>query len=306
MHGERDMIRRLDAFRRVVWPVRGPDCGRRPRLFVLWLAILLSGGFGNSVTGQVIAPVPQTPPETKSSVDAGLMPFLISEGREWISAEASASSLRLLIPMLVLGLIPALLLMTTAYVRIAIVLSLLRQALGAPQALPAQVTTSLALISTVLVMWPTWQSVYDETIGSSAEVQSARTFEQQWQAGIQPIRQFMSRQIEATGNSDDVWLFLRHLPEVKTAPTTYDEVPLRALLPAYMLSELKTAFLIGFQIYLPFLVIDLVVATVTTAMGMFMLPPTMISMPLKLLLFVLVDGWHLLIGMLLESFQVAT
>ncbi len=93
----------------------------------------------------------------------------------------------------------------------------------------------------------------------------------------------MSHQIEATGNSDDVWLFMRYLPDVKQAPSTYDEVPLRALLPAYMLSELKTAFLIGFQIYLPFLVIDLVVATVTTAMGMFMLPPTMISMPLKLL-----------------------
>ena len=95
------------------------------------------------------------------------------------------------------------------------------------------------------------------------------------------------------------------MPDVQSAPTTYDEVPLRALLPAYMLSELKTAFLIGFQIYLPFLVIDLVVATVTTAMGMFMLPPTMISMPLKLLLFVLVDGWHLVVGMLLESFRAA-
>ena len=113
----------------------------------------------------------------------------------------------------------------------------------------------------------------------------------------------MSRQIEATGNSEDVWLFLRQLPDVKTAPSTYDEVPLRALLPAYMLSELKTAFLIGFQIYLPFLILDMVIASVMVSMGMLMLPPVLISLPFKILLFVLVDGWHLVVGMLLESFQ---
>jgi flagellar biosynthetic protein FliP len=112
----------------------------------------------------------------------------------------------------------------------------------------------------------------------------------------------MSMQIEATGNQDDVWLFLRYMPQA-SAPETYDDVPLAALLPAFMLSELKTAFLIGFQIYIPFLILDMVVASVTMSMGMLMLPPGLISMPLKLLLFVLVDGWHLVVGMLLESFQ---
>src|SRR6185436_19136754 len=118
-----------------------------------------------------------------------------------------------------------------------------------------------------------------------------------------PLREFMARQIEAAGNSDDVWLFFQYLPEASQTPQTYDDVPLTALLPAYLLSELKTSFLIGFQIYLPFLIVDIVVASVTISMGMLMLPPVLISLPFKLLLFVLVDGWRLVIGMLMESFQ---
>jgi flagellar biosynthetic protein FliP len=117
----------------------------------------------------------------------------------------------------------------------------------------------------------------------------------------------MSRQIEIAGNSDDVWLFYQYLPEESsTPPQTYDDVPLQALLPAFMLSELKTAFLIGFQVFLPFLIVDLVVSSITVSMGMLMLPPTAISLPLKLMLFVLVDGWTLIVGMLMESFAVYT
>ena len=112
----------------------------------------------------------------------------------------------------------------------------------------------------------------------------------------------MSRKIERTGNSDDIWLFLQY-SSPETLPQTYEEVPLTALLPAFMLSELKTSFLIGFQVYLPFLVLDMVISSVLIAMGMMMLPPVLISLPFKLLLFVLVDGWHLIIGMLMDSFQ---
>ena len=114
----------------------------------------------------------------------------------------------------------------------------------------------------------------------------------------------MSMQIEKTGNADDVRLFLNYLPQAESKKYEfYDDVPLTALLPAFLLSELKTAFLIGFQIYLPFLVLDMVIASVLVSMGMMMLPPALISLPFKLLLFVLVDGWHLIAGMLLESFQ---
>ena len=126
---------------------------------------------------------------------------------------------------------------------------------------------------------------------------------QVWDAGVQPVRRFMSAQIDRTGNNSDVWLFYKYLPPGTPAPQSYDDVPLRVLLPAFMLSELKTSFLIGFQIYLPFLILDLVVASITISMGMLMLPPVLVSLPFKLLLFVLVDGWHLVVGMLLDSFQ---
>ena len=124
---------------------------------------------------------------------------------------------------------------------------------------------------------------------------------------MKPIRRFMSTQIERTNNSDDVWLFMSYLPEQPSSENademSYDDVPLQALLPAFMLSELKVAFLIGFQIYLPFLILDMVIASVMVSMGMLMMPPVLVSMPFKLLLFVLVDGWHLVVGMLMDSFQ---
>ena len=204
----------------------------------------------------------------------------------------------------VISLAPALLLMTTCFVRIVVVLGLLRQALGTAQLPSSQVVTSIALFMTLLVMWPVWNKVYTEAIVpyTSHEI----TLQQAWDSGVKPVRGFMSAQIERTGNSNDVWLFYKYLPEGTPAPSSYDDVPLVVLLPAFMLSELKTAFLIGFQIYLPFLVVDLVVASVTISMGMMMLPPVLVSLPLKLLLFVLVDGWHLVVGMLLESFQAFT
>jgi len=180
------------------------------------------------------------------------------------------------------------------------VLGLLRQALGTQNLPPSQVITSLALFLTLLIMTPVWTQVYDRAIVPYSDRQIS--LEQAWKAGAAPIRRFMSEQIERTGNSDDVWLFLSYLPDQPT-PATYDDVPLQVLLPAFMMSELKTAFLIGFQIYLPFLIIDMVVASVMVSMGMLMVPPVLISLPLKLLLFVLVNGWNLVVGMLMASFQ---
>jgi flagellar biosynthetic protein FliP len=204
----------------------------------------------------------------------------------------------------VLSLAPAILLMTTSFVRIVVVLGLLRQALGTQQLPPSQVMTTLALFMTLLVMGPTWSEIYSKSIQPYTQGQMTDP-ETAWNAGVVPLKRFMSRQIEAAGNSDDVWLFYEYLPASQRstkAPEVYEEVPLVALLPAFMLSELKVAFLIGFQIYLPFLILDLVVSSITISMGMMMLPPVMISLPLKLLLFVLVDGWTLIVGMLLESF----
>jgi len=240
---------------------------------------------------------------------APLLPDPLTEAlrggpESWTSPERLSSTLQVMLLLTVLSLAPAILMMTTSFVRIVVVLGLLRQAIGAQQLPPSQVITTLALFMTLLVMGPTWTETYNQSIRpySRGEITDPETA---WNLGIVPIKRFMSRQIDLANNSDDVWLFYEYLPVTQRstkAPETYDDVPIVVLLPAYMLSELKVAFLIGFQIYLPFLILDLVVSSVTISMGMMMLPPVMISLPLKLLLFVLVDGWTLVVGMLLESF----
>ena len=233
-----------------------------------------------------------------SAEDAGML-----EGpAKWVSPEGLNGSLQILLLLTVLSLAPAILLMTTCYVRIIVVMGLLRQALGAAQLPPSQVITSISLFVTLFVMAPVWSRVYEDSIKPYTDPKSGMTMEQAWDNGIKPIREFMSRQIHMAGNYDDVTLFYsRHSPN-SPPPSGWDEVPLTVLLPAYMLSELKTSFMMGFQIYLPFLILDVVIASVTISMGMMMLPPAMISMPFKLLLFVLVDGWHLVVQMLLDSF----
>jgi flagellar biosynthesis protein FliP len=203
----------------------------------------------------------------------------------------------------VLSLAPAALLMTTCFVRVIVVLSLLRQALGTQQLPPTQVITALALFVTLLVMTPVWRQVYDDAV--MPYTQHEISLEQAWNKGISPVRRFMSEQIDHAKNADDVWLFMNYLPN-HAEPKSYDDVPLQALLPAFMLSELKTAFLIGFQIYLPFLILDMVISSVMVSMGMLMLPPVLVSLPFKIMLFVLVDGWRLVVGMLMQSFQAFT
>lgn len=199
-----------------------------------------------------------------------------------------------------LSLGPAVLLVTTSYVRISVVLNLLRIALGGQQVPPQSVITALSVLLTISVMAPVWRDVYRTLPTGEGGIAKA-----DWSTAIpraiQPVRQFMSRQIDQCGNGDEVWTFLQHVP-VTAAPQTYDDVPLEALIPAFVISELKTAFWIGFQIYLPFLVIDLVVSSVVTAMGLSLLSPNVISLPLKLVLFVSVDGWRLVIESLLSSF----
>jgi flagellar biosynthetic protein FliP len=219
-------------------------------------------------------------------------------GQDLPNRPAALDTSRVMLVLTVVSLAPALLIMTTCFVRLVVVLSLLRQALGTMQLPPNQVLTSLALFLTFLVMTPVWQQVYRDAVQPYTAHQIGA--EEAWQRGTAPLRAFMSRQIEQTGNSDDVWLMLSATPD-QAEPQTYDDVPFPALSAAFLLSELKTAFLIGFQLYLPFLIIDMVVSSVLLSMGMLMLPPVLVSLPFKLLLFVLVDGWHLVVGMLLDS-----
>ena len=268
-------------------------------------ALLLTPTLANAQTA--------TPPAAPS-----LLPTGIGGPQQWASPEGLSSTIQVMLLLTVISLAPALLLMTTSFIRILVVLGLLRQALGTQQLPPSQVITSIALFMTILLMTPVWTEVYDEAVQPYTEKQI--NLEQAWERGSLPVRKFMAAQIDRTDNQDDVFLFLNYMPG-EIDPTTgelpdyamYPEegsdirvVPLQALLPAFMLSELKTAFLIGFQIYLPFVILDIVVASVTISMGMLMLPPVLISLPFKLLLFVLVDGWRLVIQMLLESFTVLT
>jgi len=247
-------------------------------------------------------PVWAQEPSSGDPVLSKLEKSLTANPEDWVSRQRLGSTLQMVLTMSVLSLAPAVLLMTTSFVRITVVLGLLRQALGIGQLPSNQVITSIALFMTLLIMTPVWKDVYQDAVGPYTDPQGTMSLEEAWQAGVKPIRKFMSRQIEIASNSDDVWLFYQYLPETTATPTTYDDVPLQVLLPAFVLSELKTAFLIGFQIYLPFVIVDLVVSSVTMSMGMVMLPPMMISLPMKLLLFVLVDGWNLIVGMLLASF----
>lgn len=274
-------------------------CGRWPRArnLLAWGALafvcltLLAPGYAQEV--------PQLPDASPSSLQD-----LIGGGpEEWTSPDGFNSALQIMLLLTVLSLAPAVLLMTTSFVRIIVVLGLLRQALGVQQLPPGQVLTSIALFMTILIMTPAWTDVYNDAIVPYTDPSVEMSLEEAWTAGVRPIRHFMSRQIQIAGNDEDVMMFYRYInTSSSTAPATYDDVPLQVLLPAFMLSELKVAFLIGFQIYLPFLILDVVIASVTISMGMLMLPPVMISLPFKLLLFVLVDGWQLVVGMLLQSF----
>lgn len=245
--------------------------------------------------------------ETSADTAAAGEPLDLStmapDWKAWTSPDRLLGSIRFLAIMAALSLAPALLLMTTCYVRIIVVLSLLRQAIGSQQLPPNQVTTTLAMFLTLVIMAPIWKQVHDDAIKPYTDPSIAMTPEEAWAAGVLPVRKFMSGQIQRYQNGADVMLFLRHLPPQSPPPQTYADVPLQALLPAFLISELKVAFLIGFSVYLPFVIIDLVVSSVTMSMGMVMVPPTTISLPMKLLMFVLVDGWNLVVEMLLQSFQ---
>ena len=224
-------------------------------------------------------------------------------GNSWVSPEGLSGSVQTVAFLTVLSMAPAILLMTTCYVRIVIVLGILKQAIGLQALPPSQVMTSIALFMTLFVMTPVWNSVYTDAIEPYTSQEVPMSLEQAYAAGVEPIRKFMSKQIDVTGNHDDVHLFYDYMEQDVPRPTGFEEVPMRVLLPAFLLSELKTAFLMGFQILLPFLVVDLVVASVTISMGMLMLPPQIVSLPFKLLLFVLVDGWRLVVQMLMDSFD---
>ncbi len=204
------------------------------------------------------------------------------------------SILRVVLMLTVLSLAPAILIMMTSFTRIVVVLSFIRQALGTQQMPPNQLIVGLSLFLSFFIMAPTWKAISANAVDPylSEKIDQKLAYER----AEAPIREFMFSQVR----EKDLELFLSLSKEAK--PKNREGVPTYVLVPAFVISELKTAFQIGFMLYLPFLVLDMVVASVLMAMGMMMLPPVVISLPFKLLLFVLVDGWELVVGSLVKSF----
>lgn len=208
----------------------------------------------------------------------------------------TARVLQLVALITVLTLAPSILIMTTSFVRIVVVLSLLRTALGLQQSPPNVVIVSLSLFLTAFVMQPVWSAAYEAGIGPvmREEIQLDEAFPRI----VEPLKTFMAGQTREA----DLALFI-DMARLETPPASAEETPLRILAPAFMVSELRRAFEIGFMLFVPFIIIDLVVASLLMAMGMMMMPPVTISLPFKLIFFVLVDGWRLVAGSLIESFN---
>lgn len=222
---------------------------------------------------------------------AGQLPLLVGTGSSGVSFSVPIQTLLFFTA---LSFLPAVLLMMTGFTRIVIVLSLLRQALGTQSAPPNQVVVGLSLFLTLFVMGPTLDKVYNEAY--LPYTKSTISFEQALANGESPLRQFMSKQTRQS----DLALFVK-LAKLEPGMNA-ENAPLRVLVPAFVTSELKSAFQIGFMIFIPFLVIDIVVASVLMSLGMMMLSPVLVALPFKLMLFVLADGWNLLIGSLASSF----
>ena len=203
------------------------------------------------------------------------------------------TSLEILGLLTVLALAPAILVMLTSFTRIVVVLSFVRSALATPQVPPNQVIIGLALFLTAFTMYPTWQQVYQSALGPYLQGDIGQ--QEALRRAEQPLREFMFRNTRER----DLALFLSASGAPR--PQQREEVPTLTLIPAFVISELKTAFQLGFVLFVPFLVIDMIVATTLMSMGMLMLPPVMISLPFKILLFVMVDGWHLITRALVDS-----
>lgn len=232
--------------------------------------------------------------------DAIAQSFSVDLGEE---GSLTGRVVQLILMMTVLSLAPSILIVVTSFTRIVIVLSILRNAMGTQQTPPNIVLVSLALFLTGFVMAPTFEAAYEQGLEPLMNEQISE--EDALRLTAEPFRTFMLQNVRAK----DLDLFMElsgaTMPEATEGVTTSAQVPYVALVPAFMIGELKRAFEIGFLLYIPFLVIDMVVASILMSMGMMMLPPVMISLPFKLIFFVLVDGWNMLAGSLVQSFSVA-
>jgi flagellar biosynthetic protein FliP len=256
---------------------------RAYRLHISWILLTVIGGLifiGNS-------------PVSAQSQTIPIPTLKIGVGEAKDTGEVSAL-IQILFLLTILSLAPAIMIMMTSFTRLIVVFSFLRQAIGTPQMPPNQIMIGLALFLTFFIMTPVWQNIRENALVPYRDKKISQ--DQAVDEALKPVRKFMFKQTR----EKDLALFI-HLAKAPK-PKNMEEISTTILLPAFMISELKTAFQIGFLLYIPFLIIDMVVSSVLLSMGMIMLPPMMVSLPLKLLLFVLVDGWHLVVGSMVKSF----
>lgn len=221
--------------------------------------------------------------------------FNITVGGEETSSKNYVDNIKLLIVLTILTLLPSIIIMMTSFTRIIVVFSFLKNALGAQQSIPNQILTGLALFLTIFIMQPVYSEINENAFKPFME--DSITQDEAMELGSKPIREFMLKQTR----QKDLELFIE-TAKLNKEEITKENIPLTVVIPAFAISELKTAFQIGFLIFLPFLIIDMVVASVLMSMGMFMVPPSMVALPFKLLLFVMVDGWYLMVKSLIMSF----
>ncbi len=230
----------------------------------------------------------------QSSTPLALPKISIEVGKATKPDDVSMT-LQILFLMTILSLAPALLILTTAFTRIIVVLHFLKQAMGTPQMPPPQILLGLAMFLTFFVMAPVWNKVNDDAL--QPYMKNKITVSAAYDKAIVPIKEFMFKQTR----EEDLALFVKLSKMDK--PNNRNDIPIHVLIPSFAISELRMGFQMGFVLFVPFLIIDMVVASILMAMGMMMLPPAMVSLPFKILLFILVDGWHLVIGSIVSSFH---
>ena len=277
----------------------------RTALRCAFLALLLAVSvLGLAAPPSAAAPVSAPPATLTEERPASLAPSPLrsgqpdTEGRVTVDVDGGNGkpdqAIVVILTLTVLSLAPALLILTTSFTRIVIVLSLTRNALGVQAIPPNQVIVGLSLFLSLFIMGPTLEDVNEQ--GLQPYLKGTKTYDQAYDDGVRPLREFMLKEVK----EKELALFVKAAGDER--PKGSDDVSMSALVPAFVLSEIKTAFLIGFVIFIPFLVIDIVISSSLMSMGMMMLPPVLISLPFKLLLFVMVDGWALIVRSLLASY----
>ncbi|WP_460292376.1 flagellar type III secretion system pore protein FliP [Clostridium tertium] len=248
-------------------------------LFIMLIALALIFTFDKSVSAEPI----------------NIPNVNISVGGESTSPQNYVDNIKLLIILTILTLLPSIIIMMTSFTRIIVVFSFLKNALGAQQSIPNQILIGLALFLTIFIMQPVYSEINNNAFKPFME--NTITQDEAMEGGSKPLRDFMLKQTR----QKDLELFVE-ASKLDKEEITRDNIPLTVVIPAFAISELKTAFQIGFLLFIPFLIIDMVVASVLMSMGMFMVPPVMVALPFKLLLFVMVDGWYLMVKSLIMSF----